>query len=98
MVSRRKSRWPVALTIVGALIALAAGFAFVFWPQIFALIEDEMIYRTKANHWRLASSGNTLPGTPDLKNFSARLQAQKLQLGAPVLCASSSASSSSSFG
>lgn len=84
MVARRKSRWPVALTIVGALIALAAGFAFVFWPQIFALIEQELIYAKKARHWKLASAGEPLPGTPDLKNFSGRLQAQKLQLGAPV--------------
>jgi len=85
MVARRKSRWRVALTIVGALVALTVVLAFVFWPQIFALIEDELIYTDKATHWALTSAGKELPGTPDLKNLSARLQAQKLQLGAPLL-------------
>lgn len=85
MLARRQSRWRVALTILGAFLALAAGFAFVYWPQVFALIEQELIYADKANHWALASAGKELPGTPDLKNLSARLQAQKLQLGAPVL-------------
>ena len=43
MVARRRGRWSVALTILGALVAVAAGFSYIFWPQIFALIEEEIV-------------------------------------------------------
>ena len=84
MLARRRRRWSVALTIVGALVAVAAGFGYIFWPQIFALIEEEMIYADKARNWAEYSAGKSLSGTPDLKNLSARIAAQNLQLGAPV--------------
>jgi murein L,D-transpeptidase YafK len=85
MVPRRKSRWSAALMVFGALAAVAAGIGYFFWPQIYALIEEEMIYAAKARHWSAYSKGETLPNTPDLKNLPARLKAQNLQLGAPVL-------------
>jgi murein L,D-transpeptidase YafK len=85
MLARRRRRWSVALTIIGALVAVAAGFSYIFWPQIFALIDEEMIYADKARNWAEYSAGKSLSGTPDLKNLSARLAAQNLQLGAPVL-------------
>lgn len=84
MVARRRRRWPAALAIIGALVAVVAVISYIFWPQIFALVEDEMIYADKARHWGLYSAGETLPGTPDVKNLSARLATQQLQLGAPV--------------
>lgn len=84
MVARRRRRWSVALAIFGALVAVAAGISYIFWPQIFALIEEEMIYADKARNWAEYSAGKSLSGTPDLKNLSARLAAQNLQLGAPV--------------
>ena len=70
--------------VLGALAAVAAGISYFFWPQIYALIEEEMIYAAKARHWAAYSTGQTLPDTPDLKNLPARLAAQNLQLGAPV--------------
>jgi murein L,D-transpeptidase YafK len=85
MVARSRRRWPAALAIIGALVAVVAVISYIFWPQIFALVEDEMIYADKARHWGLYSAGETLAGTPDLKNLSARLASQQLQLGAPVL-------------
>ena len=73
MVARRKSRWSAALMVFGALAAVAAGIGYFFWPQIYALIEEEMIYAAKARHWSAYSKGETLPNTPDLKNLPARL-------------------------
>ena len=64
MVARRRRRWSVALTILGALVAVAAGFSYIFWPQIFALIEEEMIYADKARNWAAYSAGESLAGTP----------------------------------
>jgi murein L,D-transpeptidase YafK len=84
MVARRKSRWPAVLLTLGALAAIATGISYIFWPQIFALYEEEMIYATKAKHWGMYSAGQSLPATPDTKNLSARLAEQNLQLGAPV--------------
>ena len=84
MVASRQRRWPIALSILGVLIVAAAGLSYLFWPQIYALIEDEMIYATKATHWGRYSAGETLPGTPDLQNLGARLANQNLRLGAPV--------------
>ncbi len=81
----RKSRQLKALLILGVLVAIIGGALFAFWPQIFALIESELIYAEKAKRWGLASTGQTLPGTPDLKNLPARLAARKMTLGAPVL-------------
>jgi murein L,D-transpeptidase YafK len=81
MRTRRQLR---AIIFLGVLVAVIGGALFAFWPQIFSLVESELIYREKANRWRLASSGQTLPGTPDLQNLASRLAAQSLSLGAPV--------------
>ena len=78
---RRRS---LTATLLLGVIVVAGAAAYVFWPQIYALIEDELIYAEKAKRWGLASTGQTLPGTPDLANLSGRLQAQNLSLGAPV--------------
>jgi murein L,D-transpeptidase YafK len=68
------------------LVAVAACAAFVFWPQIFAAIEEEAIWSKKADHWHLYSDGRLpLPGTPDLQNLQGRLAAQGAKLGDPVL-------------
>ncbi|MFA6140823.1 MAG: hypothetical protein WC684_08880 [Hyphomicrobium sp.] len=69
---------------LGALAAIAAGISYFFWPQIFALYEEEMIYATKAKHWGMYSAGQSLPATPDTQNLPGRLAEQNLQLGAPV--------------
>jgi murein L,D-transpeptidase YafK len=84
MVARRRRRWTAALTLLGALAAVTAGIGYFFWPQIYALIEDEMIYAAKARNWAAYSAGETLPGTPDTKQLPARLASQSLQLGAPI--------------
>lgn len=78
------SRTLKTLVVLGVSIAVAAGAAFVFWPQIFAMLEEEAIWSMKADHWRTYSSGQTLPGTPDLQNLPARLTAQGAKLGDPV--------------
>lgn len=85
MFARHKSRWSAALLAFAALAAVAAGIGYFFWPQIYALIEEEMIYAAKARHWAAYAKGEPLPNTPDLKNLPARLAEQNLQLGAPVL-------------
>jgi murein L,D-transpeptidase YafK len=74
-----------ALIFLGVLVAVTAGAIFAFWPQIFALIEEEMIRAERARRWTLASAGQTLPGTPDLQNLSGRLASQGVTLGAPIL-------------
>jgi murein L,D-transpeptidase YafK len=73
-----------ALIVAGVLIALTAGVLFVYWPQIYAMIEQEMIRAERAKRWALASAGQTLPGTPDIKNLSARLAEHGVSLGAPI--------------
>jgi murein L,D-transpeptidase YafK len=73
-----------ALIFLGVLLAVTAGAIFALWPQIFALIEQEMIRAERAKRWTLASTGQTLPGTPDLQNLSGRLASQGVALGAPV--------------
>jgi len=78
----RRSR--TAIVLLGLLMVAAGGAIYAFWPQIFSLIEGEMIYAEKAKRWGLASTGQTLPGTPDLQDLSGRLEAQGLSLGAPV--------------
>ncbi|KAB2943942.1 MAG: murein L,D-transpeptidase [Hyphomicrobium sp.] len=83
MVARHRRRWPVAITILGVLAAVA-GLTYLFWPQIFAMIEDELIYAQKSSNWARYSAGESLPGTPDLKNLPARLASRNLKLGAPV--------------
>ncbi|HEX9882290.1 MAG TPA: murein L,D-transpeptidase family protein [Hyphomicrobium sp.] len=80
----RKSRPLKTIIFLGLLVAIAGGALFAFWPQIFSLIEDELIYREKAKRWKLASSGQTLPGTPDLQNLSSRLAERNMSLGVPV--------------
>jgi murein L,D-transpeptidase YafK len=84
MNARRRSRWTFALATLAALVAVGAGVSYLYWPQIFALIEGELIYAHKARNWAMYSGGETLPGTPDLKDLSARLASQNLQLGAPI--------------
>jgi murein L,D-transpeptidase YafK len=81
----RKSRSLTAILLLGVLIAVAGGVVFAFWPQIFAMLEDEMIYASKARNWGLYAAGKTLPGTPDLQDLSGRLAARNMRLGAPVL-------------
>jgi murein L,D-transpeptidase YafK len=79
------SRTLKTLVGLGVLVAVAAGAAFVFWPQIFAVIEEDAIWSEKADHWHLYSSGKTLPGTPELQDLQGRLAAQGAKLGDPVL-------------
>lgn len=79
-----KSRTLKTLAVLGVLIAVIAGGLFVFWPQIFAFLEEEAIWSKKAEHWQLYSSGKTLPGTPNLENLSGRLAAQGAKLGDAV--------------
>ena len=62
MVARRRSRWSAALMVFGALAAVAAGIGYFFWPQIYALIEEEMIYAAKARHWAAYSNGYAAAG------------------------------------
>ena len=95
MVARRKSRWPAVLLTLGALAAIAAGISYIFWPQIFALYEEEMIYATKAKHWGMYSAGQSLPATPDLKeSVGAAWQSRTCSSARLFSSAFSSASSS----
>ncbi len=80
MVARRR-RWPAVLAIGAAFIAGIAALGFFYWPQIYALIEDELIYQQKASNWKAYAAGETLPGTPDLSDLSARLARQNMKLG-----------------
>lgn len=81
----RKARSLTALIFLGLLVVVAGGALFLYWPQIFAVIEHEIIRAERAKRWTLASAGATLPGTPDLNNLSARLAADGVKLGAPIL-------------
>lgn len=83
MTERRSSR-RTSLAIFAALFAGIAALSFYYWPQIYGLIEDELIYQQKASNWRTYEAGGTLPGTPDLANLQTRLAQQNLQLGAPI--------------
>jgi murein L,D-transpeptidase YafK len=80
----RKSRPLKVVLFLGVLVAIVGGALFAFWPQIYSAIESELIYQEKAKRWKLASSGQTLPGTPDLKNLSGRLAEKNMSLGAPI--------------
>jgi murein L,D-transpeptidase YafK len=71
-------------TLLLGMIVVAGAVAYAFWPQIYVLIEDELMYAEKAKRWGLVSTGQTLPGTPDLKDLPGRLEAKGLSLGAPV--------------
>ena len=70
------SRTLKTLVGLGVLVAIAAGAAFVFLPQIFAAIEEDAIWSEKADHWHLYSSGKTLPGTQELQDLPGRLAAR----------------------
>jgi murein L,D-transpeptidase YafK len=74
----------MVLAFGAVFLAGIAAVSFIFWPQIYALIEDELIYRHKARNWRTYAAGETLPGTPDLRDLSARLAQQNMSLGAPI--------------
>jgi murein L,D-transpeptidase YafK len=80
----RKSRSLTVIVLLGVLFVVAVGAAVVYWPQIFALIEAEAIRAERVKRWTLAKAGQTLPGTPDLRNLSGRLAAQNVSLGAPI--------------
>jgi len=73
------------LVVVGVLAAIIAGALVAFWPQLFELYESEMIRAKRIEHWTLASTGQTLPDTPDLTDLPGRLSAKGMTLGAPVL-------------
>lgn len=73
------------IAVVGVLAAIVAGLLVAYWPQLFELYEKEMIRAERIERWGLASSGQTLPGTPDLNDLSGRLASQGMTLGAPVL-------------
>lgn len=77
---RRSTR---VLAIVAALAAIGAT-GFFFWPQIYSLIDDELIYQKKASNWRAYAAGQTLPHTPDLSDLSARLARDNMKLGDAV--------------
>ncbi len=50
----RKHRPLKALVVLGVLVAIAGGALFAFWPQIFALIEEELICSEEGKRWALA--------------------------------------------
>lgn len=79
-----RTRSSFVLALLAALVVAAVGAGLFFWPQIFAFIEDELIYAQKAGNWAKYSAGETLPGTPDLDKLPERLAAQNLKLGAPI--------------
>lgn len=83
MVARQRS-WRTPLAILAALIIGVAAIGIYFWPQIYSLVEDELIYQHKARNWRTYAAGEALPDTPDLDKLSARLAQQNLTLGAPI--------------
>ena len=81
-----KGRTLKAIVAAGVLIAIAAVGLFLFWPQLYALYEEELIWSRKANHWHSFADGKLpLPGTPDLASFNQRLGAAGVPLGAPIL-------------
>jgi murein L,D-transpeptidase YafK len=82
----RKSRPLKAIVFLGVLVATVGGALFAFWPQIFALYEEELIWSRKADHWHSYAAGKLpLPGTPDLASLDKRLSAAGVSRGAPVL-------------
>ncbi|MDH4983529.1 murein L,D-transpeptidase family protein [Hyphomicrobium sp. D-2] len=84
MVGRKQSRWRSVLLFIAVLATVIAGVGYLFWPQIYPLIEDELIYARKAKHWATYSSGAALPGTPDPANLKQRLADRGMELGAPI--------------
>lgn len=80
----RKSRSLKVVILLGVLVVAAAGAAVYFWPQIFDFLEDEAIRAERIKRYTLAKSGETLPGTPDLKDLDGRLAAQGFAPGAPI--------------
>ncbi len=52
MMSTRKRRWPAALAFSALVLVSIGAFAFFFWPQIYSLLEEELIYRQKAHNWK----------------------------------------------
>jgi murein L,D-transpeptidase YafK len=71
---------------IAALVAIAGAGALIFWPQIFAAIEEERIWSTKASHWHSYAGGQLpLPGTPELASLDQRLATAGVKLGSPVL-------------
>lgn len=82
--ARRKPRSLIGLIILGVLAVAVAGVLFLNWPRIFAFLEEEAIRAERVSRWTLASSGQTLPGTPDLQNLSGRLASHGVELGAPI--------------
>ncbi len=80
----RKSRSLKVVIFLGVLTAIVGGAFFAFWPRVFALIESELVWAEKARRWKLASTGQILPGTPDLQDLSGRLAERNMPLGAPV--------------
>lgn len=84
MVARKQSRWRSVLIFIAVLATVIAGVGYLFWPQIYPLIEDELIYARKAKHWATYSSGAALPGTPDPANLKQRLADRGMELGAPI--------------
>lgn len=81
----RKHRSLTGVALLGVLTAVVVGTVVYYWPQLFSLYEEEMIRAQRIERWSLSSSGQTLPGTPDLKDLSGRLAAKDMALGAPVL-------------
>lgn len=73
------------IVVIGVLAAVIAGLLVAYWPQLFELYESEMIRAQRIERWGLASTGQTLPGTPDLNDLSGRLAAKGMTLGSPVL-------------
>jgi murein L,D-transpeptidase YafK len=80
----RRTGSSFVLALLGAIVAVVVGAGYFFWPQIFAFIDDELIYRQKAGNWAKYAAGEALPGTPDLDKLQARLAAQGLKLGTPI--------------
>jgi murein L,D-transpeptidase YafK len=73
----------IALGVLAAVVGVAI---FAFWPQIFSLYEEQMIWSTKASHWHSYAAGELpLPGTPDLASLDKRLSAAGVSRGAPVM-------------
>lgn len=84
MASGRRSIFGRMMAILAVLLIAATGLGYLYWPQLYALIEDELVYATKAEHWALYSTGQTLPGTPDLEKLQTRLAERNMKLGSPL--------------
>jgi murein L,D-transpeptidase YafK len=65
-------------------IALAGVGYYLLTPEGRQFIDRARIHMTRVDHLARFAAGETLPGTPDLARFDARLAAHGVKLGVPV--------------